>query len=38
VNNNSGALCSKQLSLRCPMCVNDTCGKMKHFFRTNQVV
>lgn len=30
--------CSHQLSLRCPMCVNDTCGPMKYFFRTNKVV
>lgn len=30
--------CSHQLSLRCPMCINETCGPMKHFFKTNKVV
>jgi len=34
----SGSGCSHQLSLRCPMCVNETCGPMKHFFKTNEVV
>jgi ferrochelatase len=34
----SGSACSHQLSLRCPMCVNETCGPMKHFFKTNEVV
>lgn len=30
--------CSHQLSLRCPMCINETCGPMKYFFKTNKVV
>ena len=24
--------CSRQLGLRCPMCVNPVCGKMREFF------
>lgn len=28
-----GQACSKQLLLRCPMCVNLTCGKTKQFFK-----
>jgi len=31
----AGEPCSKQLSLRCPMCVNATCGKTKQFFRNH---
>lgn len=34
----SKQICSKQLPLRCPMCVNPTCGPMKYFFKTNKVV
>lgn len=29
----SGDACSKQLGLRCPMCVNATCGQTKKFFK-----
>lgn len=29
----SGAVCSKQLELRCPMCTNATCGHTKKFFK-----
>lgn len=29
----NGKSCSKQLLLRCPMCVNLTCGKTKNFFK-----
>jgi len=29
----NGQACSKQLLLRCPMCVNLTCGKTKQFFK-----
>ena len=28
----SGVNCSRQLPLRCPMCVNPTCGLAKEFF------
>jgi len=28
----SGQTCTKQLPLRCPNCVNATCGKAKEFF------
>jgi len=28
-----GEACSRQLLLRCPMCVNLTCGKTKQFFK-----
>lgn len=28
-----GEACTKQLGLRCPMCVNLTCGKTKKFFK-----
>eukprot|EP00128_Syssomonas_multiformis_P005475 Colp12_sorted_trinity150504_noHs@27524 len=28
----AGELCSTQMPLRCPMCVNETCGKAKEFF------
>lgn len=28
----SGETCTKQLPLRCPQCVNATCGKAKEFF------
>uniref|UniRef100_A0A8C5LUH8 Ferrochelatase n=1 Tax=Leptobrachium leishanense TaxID=445787 RepID=A0A8C5LUH8_9ANUR len=31
----SNEICSKQLTLRCPMCVNPVCGETKSFF-TNQ--
>jgi len=34
---NSKENCSNQLSLRCPMCINETCGPMKHFFKTNKI-
>jgi ferrochelatase len=27
-------LCSLQLGLRCPGCINEACGPMKYFFRT----
>lgn len=30
--------CSTQLSLRCPMCINATCGKAKEFFAAQQPV
>jgi len=30
----SKEVCSKQLPLRCPGCINETCGPMKYFFRT----
>jgi len=30
----SGAVCSRQLPLRCPLCVNERCGPAKEFFRT----
>jgi len=30
----SGAACSRQLPLRCPLCVNDSCGPAKEFFRS----
>jgi protoporphyrin/coproporphyrin ferrochelatase len=30
--------CSIQLGLRCPGCINEACGPMKYFFRTNNVV
>lgn len=33
----SQSACSKQLGLRCPMCVNDTCGRAKRFFSDQQV-
>jgi len=29
----AGNPCSKQLGLRCPMCINATCGRTKKFFR-----
>lgn len=29
----SGATCSTQLPLRCPVCVNETCGPAKEFLR-----
>ncbi|XP_070178647.1 ferrochelatase, mitochondrial-like isoform X2 [Littorina saxatilis] len=32
----SGDVCSRQLSLRCPMCVNPTCGMAKEFFSSQQ--
>ena len=28
--------CSKQLTLRCPMCVNTTCGMAKEFYASQQ--
>ena len=34
----SDIICSKQLPLRCPKCINETCGPMKHFFKSNQIV
>lgn len=30
--------CSLQLGLRCPGCVNEACGPMKYFFKTNNIV
>ena len=33
----SGKPCSKQMSLRCPMCVNATCGLTKQFFASQQL-
>lgn len=30
----SGDACSNQMLLRCPMCVNATCGKTKEFFNS----
>jgi len=33
----SGTNCSRQLPLRCPMCVNPTCGHAKEFF-LNQTI
>jgi len=30
----SGDVCSRQLPLRCPLCVNERCGPAKEFFRT----
>ena len=30
----SGKIVSNQLTLRCPLCTNDTCGKTKTFFST----
>lgn len=30
--------CTKQLPLRCPLCVNSTCGEAKNFFSRNQDV
>ena len=33
----SGISCSRQLPLRCPMCVNPTCGLAKDFF-LNQTI
>lgn len=32
----SNRACSKQLLLRCPMCVNNTCGQAKQFFSDQQ--
>ncbi|XP_025082222.1 ferrochelatase, mitochondrial-like isoform X2 [Pomacea canaliculata] len=32
----SGTVCSKQLLLRCPMCVNPTCAQAKEFFHSQQ--
>ncbi|XP_071140754.1 ferrochelatase, mitochondrial-like [Mytilus edulis] len=32
----SNIACSKQLLLRCPLCVNGTCGKTKAFFASQQ--
>ena len=29
---------SRQLSLRCPMCVNPVCGKMRDFFADQKLV
>lgn len=34
----SNRACSKQLLLRCPMCVNNTCGQAKQFFSDQQVL
>ncbi|XP_072020876.1 ferrochelatase, mitochondrial-like isoform X2 [Amphiura filiformis] len=33
----SGKPCSKQMTLRCPMCVNATCGQTKQFFASQQL-
>jgi len=30
----NGESCSRQLPLRCPLCVNDSCGPAKAFFRS----
>lgn len=32
----TGVACSPQLALRCPMCVNMTCGPAKEFFQNQQ--
>ncbi|KAL8603902.1 hypothetical protein ACOMHN_005122 [Nucella lapillus] len=32
----TGKVCSRQLALRCPMCVNATCGMAKEFFAAQQ--
>ena len=32
----TGEVCSPQLTLRCPMCVNATCGMAKEFFASQQ--
>ncbi|RNA39910.1 mitochondrial [Brachionus plicatilis] len=34
----SDEMCSKQLTLRCPKCINDVCGPMRVFFKTNKLV
>lgn len=34
----SNRACSKQLLLKCPMCVNNTCGQAKQFFSDQQVL
>ena len=34
----SNMACTKQLPLRCPLCVNNTCGLTKEFFARNQGV
>ncbi|XP_056003010.1 ferrochelatase, mitochondrial-like isoform X2 [Ostrea edulis] len=34
----SNKACSKQLLLRCPMCVNNTCGQAKQFFSDQQAL
>ena len=34
----SNDACTKQFHLRCPMCVNKTCGKTKEFFMRSQGV
>lgn len=34
----SNTNCTTQLPLRCPMCVNEACGPMKYFFKSNKVV
>ncbi|MEE6457897.1 hypothetical protein FKM82_000091 [Ascaphus truei] len=33
----SKEICSKQLSLRCPLCVNPVCGEAKSFFTNQQL-
>ncbi|CAM9415749.1 unnamed protein product [Lampetra planeri] len=33
----SGSTCSRQLGLRCPLCVNPTCGKAKEFFANQKL-
>ncbi|KAM8961476.1 ferrochelatase, mitochondrial [Pelodytes ibericus] len=33
----SKEICSKQLNLRCPMCVNPVCGEAKSFFASQQL-
>ncbi|XP_063312897.1 ferrochelatase, mitochondrial [Pelobates fuscus] len=33
----SNEICSKQLTLRCPMCVNPVCGEAKSFFTNQQL-
>ncbi|XP_035247610.1 ferrochelatase, mitochondrial isoform X2 [Anguilla anguilla] len=33
----SNELCSRQLTLRCPLCVNPTCGQTKAFFSSQKL-
>jgi len=34
----SGGICSRQLPLRCPLCVNESCGPTKDFFRAGGIL
>lgn len=34
----SNSMCTNQLALRCPGCINEKCGPMKYFFKTNNLV